>query len=81
MNNPLINILIDPRFFIPFMLWSMFWKGYALWKAATNKHLSWFILLMIINSLGLLEIAYILYLHKYDLWSKKLLKLIEKKST
>lgn len=56
------------------MLWSLFWKGNALWHAARRRHLTWFILLLVVNTMGLLEIAYLYYLHKYDLGSQKLLK-------
>ncbi|MEI8061007.1 MAG: DUF5652 family protein [Candidatus Berkelbacteria bacterium] len=40
-------------------LWEIPWKGVALWKAARNKDLAWFIILMIVNTLGILEILYI----------------------
>jgi hypothetical protein len=41
------------------VLWSLPWKAVALWKAARNNDLVWFILLMIINTVGILEILYI----------------------
>ncbi len=40
-------------------VWSMAWKGVALWRAGRNSHLVWFILLFIVNTLGILEIIYI----------------------
>lgn len=45
-------------------LWSLPWKGVALWKAAHNDDKKWFIALLIVNTLGLLEIAYIFYFGK-----------------
>ncbi len=45
--------------FIIFMAWSMVWKGIALWKAGRNGHLAWFIIMLIVNTLGILEIIYI----------------------
>ena len=39
--------------------WSMAWKGVALWRAGKNGHLVWFIVLFIVNTLGILEIIYI----------------------
>lgn len=39
--------------------WSLIWKGLALWKAAKKNHFVWFIALLIINTLGILEILYI----------------------
>lgn len=40
-------------------IWSLIWKAFALWKAARKNHLIWFILLLIINTIGILEILYI----------------------
>lgn len=40
-------------------LWSLPWKGYALWLAARNKHKYWFIALLLINTAAILEIIYI----------------------
>jgi hypothetical protein len=39
--------------------WTLPWKGVALWKSARNRHLVWFIILLIVNTLGILEIIYI----------------------
>jgi len=41
------------------VLWVLPWKGVALWKAARRKDKWWFVALLIINSLGILEILYI----------------------
>ncbi len=38
------------------VVWSMVWKGIALWRAGRNAHLAWFIVLFIVNTLGILEI-------------------------
>jgi len=43
------------------LAWTLPWKGVALWKAATNGHKKWFIILLIFNTLALLEIIYIFY--------------------
>ena len=41
------------------IVWSMIWKGIALWKAGRNNQLAWYIVLFIINTVGILEILYI----------------------
>ena len=47
-------------FLIPLaVVWSMAWKGVALWRAGRNGHLAWFIVLFIVNTLGILPIIYI----------------------
>ena len=40
-------------------LWSFVWKLLALWKSARKNHLAWFIVLGILNTVGILEILYI----------------------
>jgi hypothetical protein len=40
-------------------LWTIPWKGVALWKSARKSDKWWFIALLIINTLGILEILYI----------------------
>ena len=46
------------------LVWVLPWKGVALWKAAGNKQKKWFIALLIVNTLALLEIVYIFYFSK-----------------
>lgn len=36
-------------------------KGYALWKAAKRDEKWWFIILLIINTLGILELIYLYF--------------------
>lgn len=42
-----------------FVIWSFIWKGIALWTAARKNSKVWFIILLIVNTLGILEILYI----------------------
>ncbi|MFA5097338.1 MAG: DUF5652 family protein [Candidatus Margulisiibacteriota bacterium] len=44
--------------------WSLPWKGVALWKAARNGQTAWFIAILTINTLALLEILYLLFFQK-----------------
>lgn len=46
------------------LLWSLPWKGVALWKAGRNNSIPWFIVLLLVNTLGILEILYIFVLGK-----------------
>jgi hypothetical protein len=41
------------------MAWSIPWKGIALWKSARNGHKIWFIILLLVNTIGILDIIYI----------------------
>ena len=51
--------------FTALAVWSLFWKGLALWKAASQKDKIWFVVLLIVNTLGLLEILYLFVFSKY----------------
>ena len=48
-------------------VWSLVWKGLALWKSSKKNHLIWFIVLLIVNTLGILEILYIFLFSKMSL--------------
>ena len=52
-------------------IWSLVWKGFALWKSAQKKSLVWFIVLLIVNTFGILEILYIYVFSKMNLKGKK----------
>ncbi|MBU1938356.1 MAG: DUF5652 family protein [Patescibacteria group bacterium] len=54
-------VLKDPRYLIPIIIWSLIWKGIALWKCGRNNQLRWFVVLLVVNTIGLLEIVYIVW--------------------
>lgn len=78
MNN-IVSLLNQPQFYIPFLVWSIFWKGLALWKSANKRQLVWFILLLVVNTFGLLEIVYVFFLNRWDIDNGKTLNYLEKK--
>ena len=49
------------------LIWSLVWKGMALWKAARNDQRYWFVALLIINTGGILEILYLFIFAKNKL--------------
>lgn len=51
-------------FLWPLIIVELILKGIALWKAARNNQLYWFIAIVIINSAGLLPLLYILFFQK-----------------
>jgi len=61
--------------FIIFMailiIWTIPWKGVALWKSARNNHKWWFIVMLLVNSLAILEIIYIFGFSKNKEVAKK----------
>lgn len=49
------------------MIWALIWKGVALWHAVKNHDRYWFIAMLILNTAGILEIAYLFYFSKNKL--------------
>ncbi len=45
--------------FLLLIAWSLVWKGLALWKSAQRKEKWWFVVLLVINTVGILEILYL----------------------
>lgn len=45
-------------------VWELVWKGMALWKAAQSGSKAWFVVLLILNTAGILPIAYLFFLGK-----------------
>ncbi|MBU1292450.1 hypothetical protein KJ819_00075 [Patescibacteria group bacterium] len=45
-------------------VWSLAIKGLALWHAGRNGQKLWFIVLLVINTLGILELVYLLGFRK-----------------
>lgn len=43
------------------VLWEFLWKGFALWRAAKLNQSVWFVLIMIINTVGILPIMYLIF--------------------
>jgi len=51
-------------FLIPLVIWGICWKGWALWRAAKNDSKVWFVVLLILNTVGILDIIYIFLVDK-----------------
>lgn len=45
-------------------IWTIPWKGLALWRAARNNQKIWFIVFLVLNTLAVLEILYIFIFSK-----------------
>lgn len=45
-------------------IWAIIWKGWALWISARKNSKIWFVVLLIVNTLGILEILYIFIFSK-----------------
>jgi methionyl-tRNA synthetase len=59
-------------------IWSVAIKGYALWIAARNGQLWWFVAILIINTVGILDLVYLLFFSPKG--SNRFNRFIEKKA-
>ena len=46
------------------MIWTLVWTAIALWKSARNKQTVWFIVMLLVNTLGLIEVIYLAFFQK-----------------
>lgn len=53
------------------IIWSQVWKFLALWKAGRKNAPVWFIVLALVNTLGILEILYIFVFSKMKTKSRQ----------
>ena len=61
-----ITQLVDVRnpLFYLVLVWAVVWKGIALWHAARGGQKAWYIAILLVNSLGILEIVYLQFFRK-----------------
>ena len=56
-----LNTFLDahPEIVLMLTIWILVWKGLALWKAAQRQEKAWFVVLLVLNTIGLLDILYL----------------------
>ena len=59
LNNPWVALGVAVL-----AIWTIAWKGVALWKAAESQSKPWFVVLLLVNTVGILEIIYVFYFSK-----------------
>lgn len=63
-------VLIEEPWFritiIVLAIWTLIWKGLALWRASRNYQKVWFVVLLVVNTVGLLEILYLFLFSKKE---------------
>lgn len=60
-------------------VWSLVWKMIALWKSARKGHIIWFVIMAVVNTIGILEILYIFVFSKLGPMKKSEKKKIVRK--
>ena len=59
MITPFSNGVVGVVLFVLLLIWSLVWKGLALWRAAQRGQKWWFTALLTINTFGILEILFL----------------------
>lgn len=59
-----ISTLAATILFIAISIWTIVWKGLALWKSGRKTKIVWFITLLIMNTFGIFEITYLFIFSK-----------------
>ncbi|MGE5041948.1 MAG: DUF5652 family protein [Candidatus Levyibacteriota bacterium] len=62
----------NPLLIFVLLAWSILWKGLALWKSAQNNQRYWFIVMLVVSSLGILEMIYLFGFAKKRLSMKEI---------
>lgn len=62
----LLGSALGVSVFAIMILWSMVWKAIAMWKAARRGETAWYVVLLLLNTLGILDIIYIFAVAKTD---------------
>lgn len=52
---------INPWLLALILVWSLVWKGLALWRSAELGHKYWFVAILLVNAFGFLEIIYLFF--------------------
>ncbi|HWA32068.1 MAG TPA: DUF5652 family protein [Candidatus Paceibacterota bacterium] len=57
MNNP--ALVFPAQAIVGLLLWTLIWKCYSMWLAARRGDKWWFVALLFLNTLGILDMVYI----------------------
>lgn len=63
--------MANQGFFSLILIWALAWKGWALWESGRRNQKGWFVGLLVVNTLGILEILYIFVFSKQKIGEAK----------
>lgn len=58
------NLPFSPGWLIVLLVWTLVWKGLALWHSAKRGDSLWFVVLLVVNTIGILDILYLFLVAK-----------------
>jgi hypothetical protein len=65
--DPLEELITSPfwgTLLVVVAIWTVVWKGVALYTAGKNQQKAWFIFLLLLNDLGILSMVYLKWFQK-----------------
>lgn len=62
------------------LAWSLVWKGLALWKSSKKDSKIWFVVILLTNTVGIIEILYIFLFSKMNINKVTPMKKVAKKT-
>ncbi len=71
-NSLAAQLNVSPEILFILIVWTIVWKGLALWNSSRLNQPIWFILLLVINTLGILEIIYLILYSKHFVKTKNM---------
>lgn len=78
----MMNPLLSEPIFLGLLIWTLFWKGVASWRAAKSNQMYWFIAFLLpINTAGILEILYLVQFAKKKLTIDEIREWAQRKPT
>ncbi|EKD62719.1 MAG: hypothetical protein ACD_52C00080G0002 [uncultured bacterium] len=63
-NVSQLEAMLQSPWFLAALVWSMVVKGIALWQASQLRQKIWFVALFVVNTFGILELIYLLFVAK-----------------
>jgi len=57
-----LGLLTNKYFILSIVIWELIWKGLALWFAAKRDQKAIYVLLLVLNTVGLFPIGYLIYI-------------------
>lgn len=66
MDANVLNMFLADNWWVMILLaaWILPWKGVALWQASKRNEKVWFIVLLVVNTVAILEIIYLFFVVK-----------------
>ncbi len=56
----------NKELFMAVAMWEIVWKGFALWYSAKRDHKKVFVLLLLLNTIGIFPIGYLVYIKWFE---------------